>query len=69
MESLEERTHAASAYLERLKDPKVFSEVQKAVESKDESAFINACRKVKIPMKHVSNLKAILLTPYPYIWP
>lgn len=64
-----EKISEVSSCLQRLIDPTVFSEVQKAVEKKDENAFIEACKKVKIPKIQIADLWVVLSTPGPFAWP
>jgi hypothetical protein len=65
MKTLKERIADISSHLQSLMAPNVFPEVQKAVEKKDKTLLIKACRIAKIPEIYVSSLVSILLSVGP----
>ena len=70
MKTLKERIADVSSYLQSLLAPNVFPEVKEAVEKKDETLLISACRKAKIPDKHMSSMVPLLLSVGPnQKWP
>jgi len=70
MEDLKERMAEVSQYLQRLMDPEVFPEVQKAVEKKDKDMLVEVCRKTQIPEIYRGVIPSILLSVGPnQKWP
>ena len=73
MKDLKERIADISQYLQRLMDPAVFPEVQKAVEKKDKDMLVEVCKKTQIPEIYRGVIPSILLSigpeqkwPYPF---
>lgn len=74
MKELKERIADVSQYLQRLMDPAVFPEVQKAVEKKDKDMLVEVCKKTQIPEAYRGVIPSILLSvsprqpKWPTIW-
>lgn len=62
VENLKERIADVSLYLQRLMAPKVFPEVQNAVEKKDKDLLIDVCRKIRVPEIYTGAIVSVLLS-------
>jgi len=71
MKNLKERITEVSQCFQRLMEPAVFPEVQRAVEKRDKDVLIDVCRKIKIPEIYVGIIVPILLSigPEQGKWP
>jgi len=70
MKDLKERIAEVSQHLQRLMDPAVFPEVQKAVEKKDKDMLVEVCKKTQIPEIYRGIIPSILLSVSPeQKWP
>jgi len=69
MEGLGRRASEISFCLQRLTDPAIFAEVQKAVLRKDKNSLVAICKKVKIPSKHIPIVTRLVLSAEPTSWP
>lgn len=70
MKDLKGKIADVSQCLQHLMDPRVFPEVQNAVEKKDRKLLIEVFRKIKIPEIYTSIIVSILLSVGPrQKWP
>ena len=65
MITLKERLADISSCLQSLMAPEVYPKVQEAVEKKDKSLLMKACRKAKVPDKYVGTVASVLLSVSP----
>ena len=70
MKDLKKRIVDVSQYLQRLMEPDIFPEIQRAVETKDKHLLDESCRKIKIPEIYISAIIVILFSVSPQQkWP
>jgi hypothetical protein len=70
MKNLQERIADVSSYLQSLLSPNIFPKVQEAVEKKDRTMLIKACRAAKIPDSYLSSIVPAILSVSPtQKWP
>lgn len=70
MKTLKERIADVASHLQSLMAPNVFPKVQEAVEKKDKTLLIEACRTAKIPDIYVSSVVPIIFSVGPnQKWP
>jgi len=70
MKILKERIADVSRYLQRLTEPAVLSEVQKALEKRDVNMIARVCKKTKIPEAYIGVIQSILFSVNPQQkWP
>ncbi|PVX23235.1 MAG: hypothetical protein CW691_11170 [Candidatus Bathyarchaeum sp.] len=70
MKNLQERIADVSSHLQSLLSPNVFPKVQEAVEKKDKTMLIEACRTAKIPDSYMSSVVPVILSVSPKLkWP
>lgn len=70
MKTLNERISDVSFHLQSLAAPEFSSEVQNAVERKDKSSLIKACKRAKIPGSYIDVVVSVLLSVSPeQKWP
>jgi hypothetical protein len=70
MKTLKDRVSDVSMYLQSLMAPRVFTEVQEAVEKEDRDLLMKACRKAEVPEIYLATVVSLLLSVSPQQkWP
>ena len=70
MENMIRIVPKSAAYLQHLKDPKVYNEVIKAVENEDIPRFEKVCSRIGIPIKAIPRIINMVFSAEPdQSWP
>ena len=70
MKTLNERITEVAFHLQSLTAPQFSSQVQDAVERKDENSLVAVCKKAKIPAAYLGTVVSVLLSVHPeQKWP